>query len=261
MKDLNLLWNVIKESSEQKFEISNIIEYQKNIKNNFINDFFQEFQKEIGIFDYQKISKYQKYIDYIFAAFKNNFEYTGGKRIRFYHSMYVAFLSDKISDILQISEQDKEIAILSSLFHDIGKSNPIYLKKTNESFKEFEQKYNINHEKLGSEMVFDILKNDFSLNIIEKISNTIIDKEYNEVYSKILHDADNMSELGRMEIYKSFYYNCLDGKDIDFTIDYWFAGNSIKKIKKINSSKFDFTKDIMNEKLKVIFDIYNEFRN
>lgn len=259
MKYLNLIWDVIKISSVDKTELRDVIERKNYSKE--VYKFFNDLKNEIGMNDYSRLDKYKKYIDFIFKAFENSFEYTGGKRIRFYHSIYVAFLSQKISDILEATEYEREIAILSALFHDIGKSHSIYNQKKNESYKEFELKYNIYHEKLGSEMVYDILKNDYSISTIEKISQTIIDKEYNEIYSKILHDADNMSELGRMEIYKSFYYNCLDGQNIDFTIDYWFNANSLKKIKKINTSQFDFTKKMMNEKLEIIHSIYNEYRD
>jgi len=259
MKYLDLLWKIIKESSIKKMELADI--FTKDYENSEVNSFFASLKSEVCFDEYNLIERYTKYIDYIYKAFENSFEYTGGKRIRFYHSMYVAILAKKLADKLEIIGADKEIAILSALFHDIGKSNKIYNKKGNDSFKEFEKKHNIDHEKLGSEMVFDILKNDLPISKIEKISNVIIDKNYDEISSKILHDADNMSELGRIEIYRSFYYNCLDGTDIDFTIKYWYDVNSIIKMKKINSSKINIAKDMMLEKIKIVFDIYDKYRN
>ncbi len=258
MRYLNSVWDIIKSAVEKNLELGDII--KQDYKNNDVNQFFQSLQNEIGFNNYKDLSKYDKYIDFIYKAFENSFETTGGKRVRFFHSMYVATTAEKISNILQISESEKEIAVLASILHDIGKSHPIYRTKGISGYKEFEKEHNIDHEKIGAEMVFDILKNDFSVSKIETIANTIIDKEHNEIYSKILHDADNLSELGRMEIHKSFYYNASDKQDINTTIAYWYEENSAIKLKKINSSQIQIAKDMMMDRYKIIFDVYDQYK-
>ena len=147
MHYLNLVWNTIKIATEKNIEFSDIIE--QNYKNNDANLFFQNLKQEIGFNDYKCLSKYNKYIDFVYKAFENSFETTGGKRIRFFHSMYVATTAEKLSNTLQISENEKEIAILASIFHDIGKSHPIYKTKGFDGYKDFEKKHNIDHEKIG----------------------------------------------------------------------------------------------------------------
>ena len=67
---------------EKNIEFGDIIE--QNYKNNDVNLFFQNLKQEIGFNDYKCLSKYNKYIDFVYKAFENSFETTGGKRIRFF---------------------------------------------------------------------------------------------------------------------------------------------------------------------------------
>ena len=213
---------------------------------------------EIDIAELEEFSKYKKYIDFLNDSFKDCFEFSGGQNFRFYHSQNVAFLSNMIAKSLQLSDSDRELVIIASLFHDIGKSIECYKNVGAEGFDEIEKGLNIDHDEIGADMVKDILKDNFDDKFINTVSSTIRNKKSGTIYSNILYDADNMSELGEMEIFRAFYYNSCANKTLSNVVDFWFDTNrniklsKIKKAKtgnkttKIMMKKFDFIDTCMN---------------
>jgi putative nucleotidyltransferase with HDIG domain len=225
------------------------LEYIRNInKEKNIDLFFKEMFKEINIEYDPYFYKYKKYIQLITDKFRENFETKGGKSYRCYHTKLVTFLSKKIADKLSLDDYDKNIIILAALFHDIGKSYGIFKNVAESSFKEIEEKLNVKHEILSAKKAIDILNEDFNKDIIDIIVESIIDESKQTIYSQVMHEADDMAELGRMGIFRLFYYNSYCNKTLLDTKEYWLNVNREKKIKKVNRAILGVARNMMSER-------------
>ena len=253
MNDIEKLFEFIKVNALKHKTFGEIVEIQKNEPSNvFFDNFFKNILSEIDIINNKKFLKYKKYIDFLNDSFMDCFEFSGGQNFRFYHSQNVAFLSNLIAEILDLDEKDKELVIIASLFHDIGKSTKAYKNVGADGFKELEMRLGIDHDEIGADMVRDILKNDFDKDFINIVSKTIRNKESGTKYSNILYDADNMSELGEMEIFRSFYYNSCKNNALDDIFNFWNNTNKNVKLAKVNKAKCgEKIKNIMLEKFNI----------
>lgn len=225
---------------------------KKSIENNYfiLRSFYINLMKEIELNDSVILTKYNKYINIIKEKFKDSFEINGGLQYRIHHSLYVLKIALQIMKAITISKEEENIVILACLFHDLGKSQAIYNNKRLESFKEFESLNNLlSHEESGALMIKEVLKDDFSQTIIEKICDAIADKKDTTLVSKILNDADDLAEFGLIEVYRLFYYSAYKNRNMKNTIYYWKYYNYFKKSNKVIKMNFLISKLIGFNKL------------
>ena len=131
-------------------------------------------------------------------------------------------------------------------------------------FKEIEKELNINHDEIGAKLAEIFLA---PLSFDKKTKNIIINTIKNkassdDIYSKIIFDADNMAELGEIEIFRGFYYNGIADRTLLQAIEYWFNYNREAKLNKINKTKTgENTKSLMMKKFNYIDDFMQKARD
>lgn len=260
-KSLINLFNLIEKSGKERKSIGEIIETSKSLNDDFIDSFFQEIVDETNILNIKSFNEYHKYVDLLSEKFNDCFEYSGGKKFRFYHSQNVAILANKICETLKLNPKEKDVIILSALFHDIGKSVDILKNMGKEGFCDYEKRMKIRHEDIGADMVFEILKDDFSIDIVKKVSETIRNDESDIIYAKILHDADDVSEHGVINVFKMIYYSGCDNRDMKNMVEYWFKNVDEQKRKEkiLKRANFEISKDMVSKRLKKTDEFMNGF--
>ena len=200
------------------------------------------------------MKKYNKYIEYVNNAFKNSFERAGGENYRFYHSLNVANTALQIAKSLNLTEKQIDIIVLAGLFHDIGKIERIQKNGLLEGSRRYETENNLErHENVSARMVYDILKNDFSIDTIDTIASIIQDDMQDNILANVLHDADNISELGYTNICRLFTYNY--NRSIEYTTDYYINEDKKKKEAKLPTLHFDISRQIAQERLDNTYDV------
>ena len=194
------------------------------------------------------MQKYNKYIEYVKNAFKNSFEKAGGNNYRFYHCINTANIAKYIAKELNLSEKETEIVILAALLHDIGKIEQIQENGFLDRSSVYEALHNLErHENVSARMVYDILKDDFSKDIIDTVANIIKDDMQDNILAHILHDADDISELGYMNVIRLFTYN--HDKSIEHITQHYLHTDKQKKEKKLEKLHFDISRKLANERL------------
>ena len=258
------LFDLISKNARQSKSLYQIYKVQQKNKNEFIHIFFENIMKEGELSDLSDFTNHNKMIFLIEMLFKNTFEASGGKQYRIYHTKNVAYLSNIITHNLNLNQEERDIVILTALLHDIGKTDPRFHNVGLEGFSEIERKLGIDHDEIGAEIAKNLLKVlSFDKDTIEIVVNTIKNKKTSDdIYSKIIFDADNMAELGEIEIFRTFYYNSIAGKTLIETINYWFDFNRKIKLSKVNKIKTgDLTKSLMMKKFNYIDDFMEKAKN
>lgn len=255
-KDVAALWHIVNQAAKNQLSLGETIDTQKSLNDNaFVKDFFNALNIEIGLDDYErKFFKYLNYIEIIKSKFANRFEFGGGRQFRFYHSLYVANLSSKIAESLNLRERERDIIILSALFHDIGKSIEAFKYVDERGFDEYEIIYATGrHEDIGVDIARDIFSNSgLDKNSMELILQSISYKNSGSIYENILHEADNIAEIGLMGIWRFFYFKACENKDISGLKKFWF--NKIRDIKlsNLDKCKFDVGRRVMKSNIEIV---------
>lgn len=252
-----MLFDFISRNSKQSKSLYQIDEIGENDENKFIKNFFKNILKEGNLSNLPNFVNHDKTISLIKEMFKDSFEPAGGKQFRVYHSQNVAYLANIIANNLELNQKDIDIIITTTLLHDIGKTDIRFKNIGLGGFKGIEKELNIDHDEIGAEFAKNLLKElSFDEDITEIIINAIKNRETSEdIYSKIIFDADNMAELGKIQIYRTFYYHSFANQTMQEAIEYWFDFNREAKLNKIDKVKTgDKTKSLMMEKFNYIDD-------
>jgi putative nucleotidyltransferase with HDIG domain len=196
------------------------------------------------------MEKYEKYVNLMKLMFINTKETAGGVNFRFYHSYQVACTANTIAKTLNLSGREVDIVTIAGLFHDSGKSNRVsekgYLYTSREEEKEFKLE---RHENVSARIVAKELLDDFDEEFIKIVQNIIIDDEQNNILANVLSDADNLSKMGTMNIWKMFLYSAYNGRDVKGTIEYWINEDHNNLLKKRKKIKLDISKKIAEERI------------
>jgi len=207
------------------------------------------------------VEKYERELAVSREIFGEVFETAGGKGHRFFHQVRVANYCEKFADKFGIEGERKEILVLAGLFHDIGKTSRI----TEDGVLDGSQKAD---EKLGShvskELVYKELCKYLGLirdnKILEAIADIISSKESTE--SKILCDADNLDELGFVNIWKMFTYAGACKVSLENSISYYFTEDRPRLLKKSEEVLyFDYSKLLARERISKVDDVLNALIN
>jgi putative nucleotidyltransferase with HDIG domain len=199
------------------------------------------------------MEKYKKYVDIIKDMFNNTKETAGGANFRFYHSYQVAHTANMLAKMLKLSEREVDIVTIAGLFHDSGKNNRISKEGYLYSSREEEEKFNLErHENISARIVERDLKDDFNADFIKVVQNIIIDDKQDNILTNVLNDADDLSEMGAMNLWKMFSYSAYNNRSIKDTIDYWNNTDYLRHLKKMKTRlKLKISKEIAQNRIKL----------
>lgn len=190
------------------------------------------------------MEQYKKYFGEIKKLFIGTYESAGGQEFRFFHSVNVANIADFLSEKVGVSDEDREVTVIAAVFHDVAK----YVRTQEGGFLDashvYEKENNLSsHEQESAQLVRDFLVNDLPEEKIILIQNTIAHHgEPNTLPEKILHDADELSEMGSMNLWKMSTYSAYKKRDVQSTISYWFETDRARHIEKAQRLFLDESK-------------------
>ncbi|MBU1043893.1 MAG: HD domain-containing protein [Candidatus Omnitrophica bacterium] len=201
--------------------------------------------------------KYSKEISILKDIFGNSIEKAGGKGHRFYHQLRVAHYCEKLANKVELPNDKLDNLILAALFHDIGKAPRIGEDGALDGSHKADEKHGDHTDK---NHVFYLLKqylghlhDEKSLNLV---SDIISSKEMEEY--KILSDADNLDEVGLINIWKMFTYGGAFNVDIQETIDYYFNEDRPRLLEKSSTRLYyEFSKELAKKRIQRVDDVLN----
>jgi HD superfamily phosphodiesterase len=135
----------------------------------------------------------------------------------------VANNANLLSKKLKLSKEEQEILTIASLFHDVAKSKRVNKAGLLNGSREHETRNGKTpHEVESAEMVEKILKGRLPDQKIKMVKNTIVNHSSpSTIIEKILHDADELAEMGAVNIWKMFTYSSRKKRSLEDTIRYW----------------------------------------
>ena len=191
--------------------------------------------------------RYKKEIEILKSLFGEAVEKAGGKGHRFYHQIRVAHYCEKLAKKLGLPDEKIDNLILAALYHDIGKAPRIKEDGTLDGSQKADDKHgdhtDKNHVLSLLKQYLSYLQDERKLSIV---SDIIASKELKE--SKILSDADNLDEVGLVNIWKMFTFGGTCKVSIEETLDYYFKDPSrlVKKAERLFN--FECSKKIASER-------------
>lgn len=209
------------------------------------------------------MDQYAQYFDKIRQLFAETYESAGGQEFRFFHSVNVANIAAELATRAETSVEEKEIAIIAAIFHDVAK----YLRTQEGGFLDgshaYEKQENLeNHEQQSADMVEGFLTGLLSKEKIDKVRETIANHSNpSSVPEKILHDADELSEMGSMNIWKMFTYSAHKKRDVSNTIKYWFDTDRARHLDKVNNLLLDVSKEEAALRIKMVDEMLDNLQD
>lgn len=198
------------------------------------------------------MDRFKKYTKIIKTLFAGSYEKAGGQEFRYFHSINVANICKLLAGQIKLSADNQQTVILAAIFHDIAKSKNIEAN----GFLDGSQEKTLNHEKESSLMVADLLKDDFSEEKIKEIQAIITNhKEPKELLEKVLHDADELSEMGVMNLWKMFTFAVYKNRGMNISIDYWQSIDKARHIEKMDSLCLEESKKEAQKRIEITDEI------
>ena len=196
------------------------------------------------------IDSFTKEIAIIETLFGKSYEDAGGAGYRYYHSMRVAKTCESLAQYEQV--ENPRLLVLAGLFHDIGKSERI----EQNGFLDGRQEADVlkgNHEDytLVRELLQRYLADLQPDQDLDIVASYIAKNDTKE--SKLLKDADNLDEVGLVNVWKMFTYGGLKKISIKDTLDYYFEEDKPRLLKKIDAlMNFDISKQMASERVQKV---------
>ena len=189
------------------------------------------------------------------TAFIKQEEQSGGMGYRYFHSVRVYNSCKRFLFLNEVKKlkPDEDVALIASLFHDIGRVK---------DGRRLTTSIMPGHDELGGRMVKTILKGRVDKKIIDSVSELLLNYK-NEEYSSIEKDlvtyADNLDEIGGLDVWRMFTFEAYRKGSIDTKIDFWKRSEKlrfgkeyldkfkIKAIRKIAKRRIEFLDKFMEE--------------
>ena len=188
-------------------------------------------------------------VEILKSLFGDSYEQAGGQGHRFFHSIRVARNCLELQEKLLEKISHKNILVVAALFHDIGKVSRV----ESEGYLDGSQEADVLKGKHDSfQTVLPLLRQyigeKYSIKELELMSNYISGNDSKE--SQLLQDADNLDEVGLVNVWKMFTYGGLNKVSIEDTIEYYLEEDRDRLIKKIKGRmNFPETEKISMERL------------
>lgn len=178
---------------------------------------------------------YSPFIETLSDLFADTRERAGGVAFRYHHSVQVAHLCQRLAKDQNISPEDLDCLILAALFHDIAK----HLRKGSDGFlrgsHDEEERFSYGaHEDQSAAMASKLLAGHRNPAQIATVAAIIKNHAQPErILDHILHDADELSEMGYMNLWKMFSYSQATHLDVAGTLCYWRHEDRDRHLSKI----------------------------
>lgn len=194
----------------------------------------------------------------LWSFWGDSFEGAGSKGHRYYHSLRVA------QNTLLIAEKAKlEITknlIVATLFHDIGKAERVDSNGFLDGSREADEKMgDHNSQELVKKMIDKYLSDIYNEGDKKEVVEFICSKD--NIYSKLISDADNLDEVGLINVWKIFTYSGYKKVSIKDTVDYFFNNDLPRLTQKIEDYFFlQESKTIANERINSMTKFFKDFK-
>ena len=151
------------------------------------------------------------------AAFINQEETSGGMGYRYFHSVRVydsckGFLS---FDEVKRRKPDADVALIASLFHDIGRATD--KRKLTTAIMP-------GHDELSGRMVKTILKGHVDEDTISKVSGLLLDyknDDHPSIEKELVTYADDLDEIGALDVWRMFTFEAYNKGNIETKLAFW----------------------------------------
>lgn len=168
--------------------------------------------------------------------FAPTWERAGGTAFRYHHSVQVAHLCRRLATEFEIQPDEMDCLILAALFHDVAKHRrAVYKGLLRASHAEEKQFGYGTHEGQSAKMASELLVKHRSPEQIASVADIIRNHPRpTQLLECILHDADELSEMGYMNLWKMFTYSQGAGRDVADTLRYWQQEDRTRQMSKVN---------------------------
>ena len=184
--------------------------------------------------------KFLKEKQHLRGLFAGSCESAGGEEFRYFHSLNVAHLSVWLAKLIGINSEKRKVIFLATLFHDSAKHKRINEKGFLDGSHQFELENNLpRHEEESAELAVSFLSKQLNNQELLLIKETISghDKPTTNL-QKVLYDADELSEMGAVNLWKMFTYSSYKKRNLEDTVDYWFAVDRKRHLEKVKKLHF-----------------------
>lgn len=186
------------------------------------------------------LSTYFKEINY------NTEDDKDGKNYRYHHPLRVLKLAQKLAKLGGVIDKiNKDCLFALALFHDIGKNEKL-LKKHRLATKD----HDINNILLFEKHVYKHIREPKTIKCLAEIVADFSKNEFKFPESRIIKDADNLDEIGILNLWRIGVYAGKHNQDIREAIDYYYNFDRQDKKRKMNKLFLASSKLIAQEKLK-----------
>lgn len=171
------------------------------------------------------------------SLFENTYEQAGGRGHRFFHSLRVAGICLELQQKLLGKSRNEKFLVLAALFHDIGKAPRVEAGGRLDGRLKADMFYGRhNIIQVVYPLLYHHLSSKYPPKKLALVSAYISGN--GSLESQLLQDADNLDEMGLVNIWKMFTYSGLNKVSIIDTVDYYFKEDRPRLIEKIRSEMY-----------------------
>lgn len=188
--------------------------------------------------------------------FSDYYEIAGGQNYRYRHLLTTRKLVLKLMQQPGIEDKDfdEKVVEISALFHDIGRKEDI-----NDGFLDPMETHE-GHDETGKEIIAEYVQDFADSEQLEKIER-VVGNHHSEaelVEGKIVQDADDLSNFGVNNLWRSIHYSSDYERTLQEAIDYFWNQQIDQYQEKIDQMYFDFTKQKAEQRLQRLKDTMSD---
>ena len=188
--------------------------------------------------------------------FSDYYEIAGGQNYRYRHLLTTRKLVLKMMQQPGIEDKDfdEKVVEISALFHDIGRKEDI-----NDGFLDPMETHE-GHDETGEKIVAEYVQDFVDSEQLEKIER-VVGNHHSEaefVEGKIVQDADDLSNFGVNNLWRSIHYSSDYERTLQEAIDYFWNQQIDQYQEKIDQMYFDFTKQKAEQRLQRLKDTMSD---
>lgn len=194
-----------------------------------------------------------------FEKINYNFEdKVDGKNYRYFHAMRVLTLAQKIAKEEQLSAKiDVDLLWVLALFHDIGHNVKLMSQEQSDSNDKTSDVHNAD---LFEKYIYPLINNDDLKTQLTKVIADFSQKEYKYLESRIVKDADDLDEIGILNVWRLGVYAGKHHLDPQESIDYFYQHDLANKQTKVDKLFFQASQQIAEKRMSEMEGILADFR-
>lgn len=198
----------------------------------------------------------EKMIDIVRSIFIDREEDSGGLGYRFFHSYRVYKMCKVFLSMDEVSSKnpDEDVLLTAAIFHDIGRS------KSDDKVMRAAMP---GHDEDSAKMLHKLLDGVVADNVIraaEGILHNYLNDNYKSVEKELLSYADDLDEIGALDIWRMFTFAAYNKRTAAKQLDYWKDKESKKYSGTwIDRFKIESIKNIAGDRIRTLNDFMLEF--